>query len=154
MAALAHYIPVRSAFLVCICTPVSNVQIFMCAHLLAEVEAAPLSPLAAHATRVGQLAEACPVAEAALVAVASARHAHPEHLHVSLPVRVALVADVPRLLGSFVSGHLWKIYRNRGKLTARTKRLSRREYFGDEHHNRKECVRVCVVQGGVLEWPL
>lgn len=77
-------------------------------YLLAEVEAAPLPPLTAHAARVGQLAEARPVVEAALVAVASARHAHPEHLHVSLPLRVALVADVPRLLGAFVSRNLWK----------------------------------------------
>lgn len=79
------------------------------AYLLAEVEAAPLPPLAAHAPRVGQLAEARPVTEATLVAVASARHAYPEHLHVSLPLRVALMADVPRLLGSFVSGNLWKV---------------------------------------------
>lgn len=83
-----------------------NLRTCTWAHLLAEIEAASLPPLAAHAARVRQLAEARPVAEATLVAVTSARHTHPEHLHVSLPLRVALLADIPRLLGSLVSGHL------------------------------------------------
>lgn len=53
-------------------------------HLLVEVQTGPLPPLTAHAARVGQLAEPSAVAQSPLVAVASARHAHAEHLHVSL----------------------------------------------------------------------
>ena len=53
-------------------------------HLSAEVQAGALASLAAHAARVGQLAEARAVAQSTLVTVASACHAHAEHLHLSL----------------------------------------------------------------------